>query len=195
LQRLSATLALTFPANSRILSWQPRIRAYHEAAVALAAELTGNWRLHGAGVSDEVMEDIVWVYCFGLRLPLYCALDSAEAAAEAAADAAERRVRTLQMVTQDSVVLEDEHNPDYEPADEEVLEYATFLGMDMETDQDLLWIAREGLTAPLPAPWKPCKTENNEIYYFNFESGESVWGHPCDTHYKMLFDSKKLERK
>jgi hypothetical protein len=77
-QCLAATLALPFPADSRILAWQPRIRAYHEAAVALAAELTANWRLHGAGagVSGEVMEDIVWPYCYGLRLPQFGALDS-----------------------------------------------------------------------------------------------------------------------
>jgi hypothetical protein len=77
-QHLSATLALPFPTGSRILAWQPRIRAYREEAVALAAELTGNWRLHGAnaGVSDEVMDDIVWPYCFGMRLQRYCELDS-----------------------------------------------------------------------------------------------------------------------
>jgi hypothetical protein len=75
LQRLSATLTLPFPADSRILAWQSRICAYREQAVALAGEVTA---LHGAGggVSGEVMDDIVWVYCFGLRLPQYCALDS-----------------------------------------------------------------------------------------------------------------------
>lgn len=30
--------------------------------------------------------------------------------------------------------------------------------MDMETDKELLWIARTGLKVPLPAPWKPCTT-------------------------------------
>ena len=40
---------------------------------------------------------------------------------------------------------------------------------------------REGLKAPLPEHWKPCKTtDTDEIYYFNFSSGESTWDHPCD---------------
>jgi hypothetical protein len=73
--------------------------------------------------------------------------------------------------------------------------------------QDLLYIAREGLQvylktslnnsisynsilsnplnsdqAPLPEHWKPCKTKDtDEVYYFNFTSGESIWDHPCDS--------------
>ncbi|ORY46350.1 hypothetical protein BCR33DRAFT_658684, partial [Rhizoclosmatium globosum] len=52
----------------------------------------------------------------------------------------------------------------YEPTDDdEVLEYARFLGMDEEHDKHLFWIARESLKAPLPADWKP--------WYLNF----SIW--------------------
>jgi hypothetical protein len=33
----------------------------------------------------------------------------------------------------------------------------------------------------LPEEWKPCKTsDTEEIYYFNFKSGDSTWDHPCD---------------
>lgn len=45
----------------------------------------------------------------------------------------------------DSIILEEEIDPDYEPTEAETEEYARWLGMDMETDADLLWIAREGL--------------------------------------------------
>ena len=31
------------------------------------------------------------------------------------------------------------------------------LGMDLEKDKDLFYIAKEGLKAPLPKDWKPCK--------------------------------------
>ena len=71
----------------------------------------------------------------------------------------------------DSVILEEEFDPNYEPTEDEILEYAQFLQMDLQDDEDLFWIAREGLKAPLPEPWKPCKTETNEVYYFNFENG------------------------
>ena len=90
-----------------------------------------------------------------------------------------------------STVLEEEIDSDYmyEPTQAEIAEYATWLGMDVATDAHLLWVAREGLKAPLP--WKPCKSPDGEIYYFNFSTGESVWDHPCDEHYKAKFEEEK----
>ena len=43
------------------------------------------------------------------------------------------------------------------PTEDEILEYAKWLGMDPEEDKDLFYIAKEGLKAPLPKDWKPCK--------------------------------------
>jgi hypothetical protein len=37
----------------------------------------------------------------------------------------------------------------------EILEYAKWLGMDANKEKELLWLAREGLKAPLPKDWKP----------------------------------------
>jgi hypothetical protein len=95
-----------------------------------------------------------------------------------------------------SSVLDEHYDPSYNPSQKEIYEYASFLGMDLERDKvifelpcpqsspilmsrnrpcfakALLWIAREGLKAPLPDKWKPCKTGKGDIYYFNFETGE-----------------------
>ena len=54
----------------------------------------------------------------------------------------------------DSIILEEEIDPHYVPTEDEVIEYAKWLGMDLKKDKDLFWIAREGLKAPLPADWK-----------------------------------------
>ncbi len=43
----------------------------------------------------------------------------------------------------ESIVMEEEIDPNYVPTDEEVCEYAEWLGMDLEKDKDLFWIARE----------------------------------------------------
>ena len=53
----------------------------------------------------------------------------------------------------DSIILEEEIDPNYEPTAEETEEYARWLGMDLDTDRDLIWIAREGLKVrPLAVP-------------------------------------------
>ena len=89
----------------------------------------------------------------------------------------------------DSIILEEEIDPNYVPSQDEIDEYAKWLGMDLQQDKDLQWIAREGLKAPLPEHWKPCKTtDTDEIYYFNFSSGESTWDHPCDEYYRTLYE-------
>uniref|UniRef100_A0A0G4I5T8 WW domain-containing protein n=1 Tax=Chromera velia CCMP2878 TaxID=1169474 RepID=A0A0G4I5T8_9ALVE len=92
------------------------------------------------------------------------------------------------------ITLEEELDENYEPTSEEVKEYAEWLGMDLEKDVDLFWIAREGLKAPLPESWKPCQTAEGDIFYFNYQTGESKWDHPCDEHYKQLFEKKKAEK-
>ncbi len=39
------------------------------------------------------------------------------------------------------------------PSEEEIKEYAKYLGMDVEADADLLYIAEWALTAPCPDGW------------------------------------------
>merc|ERR1712194_199134 len=93
------------------------------------------------------------------------------------------------------VVLEEEIDKDHDPSEEEIYEYASWLGIDVDVDPDLLWIAISGLKSPLPTDWKPCQTgEDGEIFYYNFSTGESVWEHPCDAHHRDLF-RKEYEKK
>lgn len=37
----------------------------------------------------------------------------------------------------------------------EVQDYAKEIGIDPNTESELLWLAREGIVAPLPSQWKP----------------------------------------
>ncbi|KAL4494537.1 hypothetical protein ABPG72_004439 [Tetrahymena utriculariae] len=90
----------------------------------------------------------------------------------------------------ESIVLEEEIE-NYEPTEEEIIEYASYLGMDIENEKELIWIARNGLKAPLPQGWKPCQTQDEEIYYFNFDTGESRWDHPCDEQFRKLYLEEK----
>eukprot|EP00747_Dinoflagellata_sp_TGD_P026927 gnl/TRDRNA2_/TRDRNA2_132266_c0_seq4.p1 gnl/TRDRNA2_/TRDRNA2_132266_c0~~gnl/TRDRNA2_/TRDRNA2_132266_c0_seq4.p1 ORF type:complete len:300 (-),score=39.56 gnl/TRDRNA2_/TRDRNA2_132266_c0_seq4:554-1399(-) len=90
-------------------------------------------------------------------------------------------------------VLHDLVPTDYEPTEKEIEEYAEWLGFDLEVDIDLLWIAKKGLKAELPQPWRPCQTEDAEIFYFNFETGESTWDHPCDHQFQKLYKREKAK--
>ena len=92
-----------------------------------------------------------------------------------------------------SMVLDDVVDPDYEPSETELKEYAEWLGIDVSTEPMLMWIAREGLKAPLPKEWKPCKTDTGELYYFNFENGASIWDHPLDEHFKSLVTKERAK--
>ncbi|CAJ1401852.1 unnamed protein product [Effrenium voratum] len=94
-----------------------------------------------------------------------------------------------------SVVLEEHVDSEYEPTEQEILDYSEWLGMDVEKDKDLMWIARAGLKVPLPPPWKPCTTgEESEVFYFNFETGESVWDHPCDEFHRLLYKKERAKK-
>ncbi|KAK3096852.1 hypothetical protein FSP39_003949 [Pinctada imbricata] len=96
------------------------------------------------------------------------------------------------MMINDQLILEEDYDENYQPNDDEINEYATIIGIDPHTEPHLLWIAREGISAPLPDHWKPCQDPKGDIYYFNFASGESIWDHPCDEFYrKMVSEERK----
>lgn len=44
-----------------------------------------------------------------------------------------------------------------EPTEDEVMLYAESLGIDVEKEQDLLYIAKEGISAHLPTGWQVLK--------------------------------------
>lgn len=92
-----------------------------------------------------------------------------------------------------AVVLEEVLAKDYEPSPDEVVEYAEWLGMDLTKDVDFLWIAREGLKAPLPPAWKACESDG-EIFFFNFRTGQSEWDHPSDMYCRKMYHRAKAER-
>ncbi|XP_075046113.1 centrosomal protein of 164 kDa [Mixophyes fleayi] len=95
----------------------------------------------------------------------------------------------------DQLILEEDHDENYLPQEDEILEYARMIGIDPETEPELMWLAREGIVALLPPDWKPCQDVTGEIYYFNFATGQSTWDHPIDEDYKerVLEERAKLQ--
>ncbi|XP_060561428.1 centrosomal protein of 164 kDa-like [Ruditapes philippinarum] len=95
------------------------------------------------------------------------------------------------MMINDQLILEEDYDENYVPPEDEICEYAQCIGIDPDLEPHLLWIAREGINAPLPENWKPCQDPNGDIYYFNFASGESIWDHPCDEFYKKMVTEER----
>ena len=102
--------------------------------------------------------------------------------------------RVQQLQRQGYEIMEEEMSEDYEPNDEEIEQYAKFLGMDIYEDKDLFYIAKEGLKAPLPNPWKPCRSPGGSIYYYNFDNQQMQKEHPCDDYYMNYYDQEKKNK-
>ncbi|CAF0774233.1 unnamed protein product [Brachionus calyciflorus] len=85
----------------------------------------------------------------------------------------------------DQIIIEYDDN--IQPTEEDIIEYAKYIGIDPDQEPELMWIARQGANAPLPKGWKAVHDpQQEELYYFNFETGESIWEHPCDNDYRAL---------
>ena len=93
-----------------------------------------------------------------------------------------------------SVVLDERKLVCHDPTKKEIKEYAKFLGIKLPEEEDLLWIAEAGLTSLLPRPWKPCKTQNGDIYFFNFATGESSWENPLDDAARSTLEKERNKR-
>lgn len=93
----------------------------------------------------------------------------------------------------------DDSDDDFDPKTEDIHQYCEIIGLDPERDSELLWIAKEGILAKLQPPWKAINQEGVGLYYFNFETGQSMWEHPNDEFYrhkvKTERDKKKTGRK
>mmetsp|Transcript_95079 Transcript_95079/g.247647 ORF Transcript_95079/g.247647 Transcript_95079/m.247647 type:complete len:143 (-) Transcript_95079:270-698(-) len=93
------------------------------------------------------------------------------------------------------IFLEEKPSDEFNPTEEEVRNYAEWLGIDPEADEDLMYLAVEGLKAPLTDDWKACQNAEGEIFYFNFRTGESSWDHPADATYRQHAEDKKREKR
>ena len=54
------------------------------------------------------------------------------------------------MMMNNQIVLEEDYDENFNPTEEEVAEYAKVIGIDPSKEPKLMYIAREGINAPLP---------------------------------------------
>lgn len=73
---------------------------------------------------------------------------------------------------------------------QQIIGYAKYLGIDVKNDRDLLYIAKEGLTAPLPAHWEII-VENGTPVYLNTLTNLKQVDHPLDEFYRYKYKTLK----
>ena len=68
----------------------------------------------------------------------------------------------------ETILFEDVEG-NYNPTEEEIKEYAIYLGMNPDTDKEFYYIAEEGLKGKLPDGWQAVQKSNGEMYYKNIK--------------------------
>ena len=83
--------------------------------------------------------------------------------------------------------------PPESPSTEEVIEYAKFLGMNIEDDHDkeLLWIAKEAMAAALPAGWTQHEDKDGFVFFYSAATEQSTYEHPMDDFYRKVYQRAK----
>ncbi|CAL4095145.1 unnamed protein product, partial [Meganyctiphanes norvegica] len=90
-------------------------------------------------------------------------------------------------------LLEEVFTSDYNVTDEDVLEYAEILGIDVSSEQHLLPIARSALLQPLPKPWTPVEDKVHGLYFYHRKTGKSSWINPIDHIAKSIIAQERAK--
>ena len=69
---------------------------------------------------------------------------------------------------------------------DELTGFAEHLGFSLPAEQDLMWICKMALKAPVPAGWTTNNDGEGNTYYYHVETGASSWDHPSDPYFRTL---------
>ncbi|XP_044256077.1 centrosomal protein of 164 kDa [Tribolium madens] len=93
-----------------------------------------------------------------------------------------------------SIVCEEVFDETSHPSAEEIRDYAAKIGIDPDSEPQLLPLAAEGLMKALPPGWKPCYDDKSKsYYYYNNSTGKTQWEHPLDDVYRGLVRKVRAE--
>lgn len=81
--------------------------------------------------------------------------------------------------------LREKDDSEYVPEDEEVEEYARYIGVDLPDEAYMLELAKEGVKASLPEGWQACQTPDGELVYRNIKTKVVQEEHPMDEVYRQ----------
>ena len=76
-------------------------------------------------------------------------------------------------------------------SDQEISDYAEYIGMNTATDSPLLWIAEQAACTPLPLGWIEMADHTGRPFFFNRAAGVASYEHPHDKDFRALYDLLK----
>mmetsp|Transcript_76877 Transcript_76877/g.148525 ORF Transcript_76877/g.148525 Transcript_76877/m.148525 type:complete len:347 (+) Transcript_76877:127-1167(+) len=65
-------------------------------------------------------------------------------------------------------------------------EYGKTLCVDVDNDDDLVWLVQEAFVAELPQSWTEHLNEDGRVYFYNQLTQVSSWSHPMDSVFREL---------
>ncbi|KAF4514191.1 UNVERIFIED_CONTAM: hypothetical protein B566_EDAN019377, partial [Ephemera danica] len=93
-----------------------------------------------------------------------------------------------------TILCEEVFDENSQPSEDEIRDYAYKIGIDPDSEPQLLPLARDGLMKALPSSWTPCFDHKKKAwYYFNYDTGVSQWEHPLDCVYRDLVRKNRSE--
>ncbi|XP_048525771.1 centrosomal protein of 164 kDa isoform X3 [Dendroctonus ponderosae] len=93
-----------------------------------------------------------------------------------------------------SIVCQEIFDETSHPSVEEIKDYALKIGIDPDSEPQLLPLATEGLMKALPPGWKPCYDDKSKsYYYYNQITKKTQWEHPLDDIYRNLVKKVRAE--
>ncbi|XP_061537455.1 dentin sialophosphoprotein-like isoform X2 [Phycodurus eques] len=78
------------------------------------------------------------------------------------------------------------HDEESDCSEEEIRVYARDIGIEPESEQELLWLAREAIFARLPPGWVKSQDESGNPIFHNHYLQTSTNEHPCKVQYRQL---------
>ena len=75
--------------------------------------------------------------------------------------------------------------------DEDLLEMAEYMGIQLPAEQNLLWIAEKALDASLPEPWQEIEDADGHLFFHNSHNKVSQYEHPNDAYFLQMLEAER----
>mmetsp|Transcript_17212 Transcript_17212/g.48011 ORF Transcript_17212/g.48011 Transcript_17212/m.48011 type:complete len:1169 (+) Transcript_17212:260-3766(+) len=81
------------------------------------------------------------------------------------------------------------------PTPDEVLDMASYLGLDHMKEYSLMWVAKQAVQVALPPNWEELEDPDGNVYFYDKATGKSSIKHPMDDYFFALVQEERRKIK